>query len=437
VSPSPFAPQPQPVGPSAPAFGSLDIPTDSDDEGPPNGLTLDAAIDLLLRTSPDLQAKFLEIPMARADELQANLRANPIFYADAQLQPYGQFNKLNLGGPPQYDVNVSIPIDVSRKRKYRTVVTERARCVLEAAYQDAVRQKLDDLYTAYVKVLQDRQTLRYTRASVQRQSELENRTRERFQRGDINRAEYGLVRIKLRTSQISVRDAEAAYLRSRQALSALLNLPRDAARGLELRGTVLVNAPPPPPVDDLIQTALESRPDIVAFRLGVVRAESDVRLARANRWSDVYFLAQPYTFQNNQPFGLKSTSSWAVGITVPLPVFNRNQGAIERARINVGQSQLQLATLERQVIADVQTAFTEYEVTRREVDELKNDVLRIALENRAEARKLQQAGETSMSTLIMAELDFSDVVKQYLDTSVRHRQSMLGLNTAVGQRILP
>ena len=62
------------------------------------------------------------------------------------------------------------------------------------------------------------------------------------------------------------------------------------------------------------------------------------RLARANRFADAYLLYQPFTYQNNAPFGTQSATSWALGITVPLPVYNRNQGNIERARINIHQS---------------------------------------------------------------------------------------------------
>ena len=46
-------------------------------------------------------------------------------------------------------------------------------------------------------------------------------------------------------------------------------------------------------------------------------------------------------------------------------------------------------------------------------------------------------GETSLLNFLQAQLDYNDVVKQYLDTAIRHRQSMLSLNTTVGRRILP
>src|SRR5205823_2870108 len=138
------------------------------------------------------------------------------------------------------------------------------------------------------------------------------------------------------------------YRASKRVLATFLNLPLDEVDSLEIRGTLLDRFPAPPPLDELRRLALAARPDIVAYRLGIQRAEADVRLALANRYSDVYVLYQPYTFQNNQPYGLKSPTSWALGVTVPLPIYNRNQGAIQRAKLNVTQTQIQLATLERQ-----------------------------------------------------------------------------------------
>ena len=64
--------------------------------------------------------------------------------------------------------------------------------------------------------------------------------------------------------------------------------------------------------------------------------------------TDVYVLFQPYTFQDNTPYGLKSAVSYALGVTVPLPVYNRNQGGIQRAVLNVTQTQTELAETERQ-----------------------------------------------------------------------------------------
>ncbi len=158
------APQPKPIS-TQPIYGTLSLPSEAVSEGPANGLTIDAAIDRMLAANLDLRAKFMEIPMAEADILNAGLRANPVFYADSQLVPYGRYTKARPGGQTQYDVNISYPLDVSRKRQSRTQVATRARNVLEAQYQDAVRLAIDNLYTSYVDVLQARQTAIYARAS--------------------------------------------------------------------------------------------------------------------------------------------------------------------------------------------------------------------------------------------------------------------------------
>ena len=110
--------QPISVNPSAvPSYGELDEPSKPEDPGPPNGLTLDAAIHLLLQRNLSLIALRYEIPMAEADVLTASLRNNPIFYGDGQLVPYGHYSNAQPGGQTQYDVNVTFPLDVWRKRR--------------------------------------------------------------------------------------------------------------------------------------------------------------------------------------------------------------------------------------------------------------------------------------------------------------------------------
>jgi cobalt-zinc-cadmium efflux system outer membrane protein len=435
------APQPAPVSPTIQPFaGTLEVVT-QDDDGPPNGVTLDMAIDITLERSLDLRSKFYEIPMARADILQANLRANPVFYQDGQLLQYGgastQFSRAAPGGPSQFDTNISYPLDISHKRQARTVVATRAEKVLEALFQDAVRQRIDDVYGAFVSALYARQTVRYANASVKGLNVLLEKNEGLFDKGAISQIEINQVRIRFRTSKLALIDAEAAYRKAKLDLGALMNLKLGEIKMLELKGTISDVSPPPPPADELRKIALADRPDILSLRLGILRAEADVRLAKANAYSDVYVLWQPYTFQDNTPYGLKSQYSWALGVTVPLPIYNRNQGGIERAKINVTQSQMQLADQERQVQIDVEEAVQEYEVSRRYVDDLKENVVRPAKHNLDDANKLYTEGAKSLPEYLDAQLDYNATVKQYLDTAVRHRRSMLSLNTVVGRRVMP
>ncbi len=436
------SPQPQPIGPvSVPFSGSLEIPTGPEDDGPADGVTLDRAIEVTLERSLDLRSKFYEIPMARADILQASLRANPVFYQDGQLLQYRgpstQFSRAAPGGPSQVDTNITYPLDVSHKRLARTEVASRAERALEAQYQDAVRNRIDDVYGAYVNALGARQTVRYSVTSVTGYEKFVALTRQLHDRGQLPLADLNLVENKLRIARLGSRDAEASYRKAKLALGSFMNLKLDEIAVLELRGTIQDLAPPPPPVAELQKIALAERPDVAAFRFGVSMAESAVRLAKANAFSDVYLLYQPYTFQDNAPYGLRSQISWALGVTVPLPIYNRNQGGIARAKINVAQSQTQLSDTERQLLIDVETAVQEYENSRALVEELREHVLPDAKQVRDAALLLWKSGKTSLLNYLQAQLDYNDVVKRYVDTAIRHRQSMLTLNTTVGRRILP
>ena len=136
----------------------------------------------------------------------------------------------------------------------------------------------------------------------------------------------------------------------------MLNVPALEAESLEVRGSIRDEIAPPPPLDDLIRMALAIRPDVVAYRLGVRRAESDVRLAKAERFEDVFLLYTPYQFTNYAPVNEQSATGWSVGVLVSLPFINRNQGNIARAEHTVHQSQIELNGLERQVVNEVQRA---------------------------------------------------------------------------------
>lgn len=428
-------PRPLPTG-RVPLYGSLEVPAEAD-EGPPGGLTLDQAINRLLGENLELRAQFIEIPLAEADILTASLRANPIFYADSQLIPYGKYTRERPGGQTQYDVNISYPLDVSHKRRARTQVAVRAKRVLEAQYQDAARRSIDNLYTAYVDALAARQNVRYARASVEGLQKVLLVTQQLYEKDQANRADVNRVKVQVDSARIGLAEAEESLRRSGRIVGGLLNLPPLESESLEVRGTIRDAGAVPPPIDEMLGVALAARPDLVSFRLGVGRAEADVRLALANRFSDIYVLYQPYTFQDSAPQGLKSAHSWALGVTVPLPIYNRNQGGIRRAELNVEQTRVELAALERQVITEVRQAQTQYEVTRDAVRRIRDDLLPAARQVRDDTFRLYTAGEVNVVVYLDAQRDYNDVVKQYLDASVRHRRSTLALNTAVGQRILP
>jgi cobalt-zinc-cadmium efflux system outer membrane protein len=228
-----------------PLFGPLSIPARRDDPGPPDGLTLDQAIERLVRENLGLRARAFELPQADADVLTAGLRANPLLYFDSQLIPYGTYSAQRPGGPLQYDLNVTYPLDVTHKRKARTLVAARARSVLQAQYQDAVRLQIDNLYTAYSDVLAARETIRFAEAARQGLGELLARTRGLYERGTRTIADVSRIEALHEAAEVEVMDAQEVLRGNKRTLGVLLNMPGPEAEALEIRGTLRDGYPPP------------------------------------------------------------------------------------------------------------------------------------------------------------------------------------------------
>jgi outer membrane protein, heavy metal efflux system len=430
------APQPLPR-PQPPFFGTFEVAEGPEDQGPPNGLTLDQAIEIYVHENLNLRALALELPQAQADVLTASLRANPILYSDAQLVPYGSFNRQRPGGPTQYDLNISHPLDYSHKRQARTRYAEASLRVMEHQYQDAVRRGIGELYLAYVDVLVARRTVQYSQVNAHGLDELFKDTEELYRRAQMTSADVEQARSESAVAAVSLEDAQEALRQRKRFLAAMLNLPPADADRFDLRGTLEETGPPLPPDEELIRLALECRPDVVSYHVGVDAAQKAYQLARANRFADAYLLYQPFTYQNNAPFNAGTAPAWALGITVPLPVYNRNQGNIERARINIHQSEVQLTDRQRQVISEVQQAIGEYRISGRIVANIRDEVLPPLKRAIAAKQQLFREGEVDIFAYLNQRRNYNDRAKAYLDSTARHRKAVLSLNTAVGQRIVP
>jgi outer membrane protein, heavy metal efflux system len=418
-------------------YGELDLPADFVDYGTPGNMDIDAAINTLVNQNLDLLAAKLEIPMAEADVLTANLRANPIFYADTQLIPYGHFSFLRPGGPPQSDVNINYPLDITFKRSARTASAREAKSVTEAQLQDAVRNQIDNLYTIYEGVVAAGLTLKFSEVYLTGINRLLTVTDELYQDGQIQESDLDAVKANVFKAQLQVKESRKAKIAANRALALMLNMPLDDVEKLDVFDPVGKLQALPVPKEELVKRAVGRRPDLIAFRYGLRRAQADLKLARANGYPDAYILYQPYTFQNNTYLGVPSAYSWTLGATLTIPLYNRNQGNVTRAKINISQTEIQVASAERVVQNDVLNAALELEQSLVAVTEFRKDIIPVSQKVRDAAFKRFTGGQTSALEFLAAQQDFNDQVRAYRDALVRHRQAILDLNTAVGERVLP
>jgi cobalt-zinc-cadmium efflux system outer membrane protein len=418
-------------------YGDLELPADFVDYGAVGNMDLDAAINTLVSQNLDLLAAKLEIPMAEADVLTANLRSNPIFYADQQLVPYGHFSFLRPGGPQQTDVNINYPLDITFKRAARTASAREAKSVTEAQLQDAVRNQIDNLYSIYERVVSAGLTLKFSEVYVTGNKKLLTVTQALYDNEQIQLSDVDAVKANLYRAQLQVKEARKAKIDANRALALILNLPLDEVEKIDVFDPVGRLQQVPVPKEELVKRAVTKRPDLIAYKYALRRAQADLKLAKANGYPDAYILYQPYTFQNNTYLGVPSAYSWTLGATLTIPLYNRNQGNVTRAKINIAQTELQVASAERVVQNDVLTAVNELEQSLVAVSEFRAEIIPTSRSVRDAAFRRFTGGQTSALEFLTAQQDFNDQVRAYKDAMVRHRQAILDLNTAVGERVLP
>lgn len=418
-----------------PFAGPLELPAVEDD-GPPDGLPLDRAIDRLLEYNYDLRIRYQELPKAQTDILSAGLRNNPFLFLSADSIPYGRYSPQRPGATT-YDITLIQPIDISGRRRNRVLVAQQAKRVLEASYQEAVRQEIDRLYTAYVNVLEARENARAARASAERVGQIAESVRELVRQG--KRPEIELSRLLLQkfNAETAVQSAETAFVQGKRLVAALLAVPPEKADALQVRDSLRDRSPPPPSVEALVKLALMVRPDLAAYRLSVDRAKADLSLEKSEAIEDLFLFYTPYTAQDYSPEGKQVAGGWGLGVLMPIPIFNRNQGNIRRARINLMQIQINLEGLEHQAANEVRQAFTEYTASAESVRQLEKEGIPLVGRVRADRLRGYSEGRENLNAYLEAQKDYSDMVRRYLEAQVRHRRAMLRLNTVVGQRVLP
>ncbi|MGC8641530.1 MAG: TolC family protein [Isosphaeraceae bacterium] len=406
------------------------------DEGSPDGLTLDQAIERVVRCNPELRSKYLEIPQAQADVLTEGLRENPLLFYSSDGVPYGGYSRTRPGDI-NHGVSVVFPIDYSGKRRARTAVAEREKSELEAQYRNAVRQTIDEMGQAYVRVLVQRRSVRSAGQTLGLLDQLLARARAKVPRGDEQEELIDDLTIERELAAKSWRDEKGRYEAEKEKLGDLLDLSDQETQALELRGAIHDLGPRLPPIDVLISIALGQRPDLAAYHLGTHRAQAMLIREQAERFPNAYFLYTPFEYRDNSQVGQNSARSWGAGLFVSAPLFNHNQGNLKRARLNIDQSQIEAAAMEKRVIAEVRQAAREFDDSYEDASRWKEVVLPAVRRKSDRAWRRYASGKLAAREFLDRERENGGLLRQYADTLGRHRLNALKVNTAVGRRVLP
>ena len=402
---------------------------------PPNGqqvsrpsrvITLDDAISLALANSPTLKATRTQIEQNQAQEITASLRPNPVLGGDSQFIPFftpSQFSE----DVEQYDIGLGYTFERGGKRHKRLQAARDQTAVTRSQVADAERTLTFNVAQQFINALLANSNLLFAEEDLKSFQQTVDISEQRYRAGDISEGDYLKIKLQLLQFQTDVSSARVAKVQALGSLRQLIGyaaLPRDFQVGGDL-----VYQPLKARLEDLQAKALNERPDLRAAQQGITAARSQIALAQANGKQDVTFT----TNYSHTP-GLRSLS-WFV--SMPLPIFDRNQGEVARTRFAATQSELTAKAAEDTVMTDVANAW-EAAASNQEVVELyTSGYLKQAQDSRDISAYAYKAGAVTL-------LDFLDAQRSYRATELAYRQALAAymlsleqLREAVGTRSLP
>lgn len=393
-------------------------------------ITLDQAIDLGLAHNHTLRAERTLIKQNQAQEITANLRPNPTLVGDAQFIPIFQpdnFSSDYLNESQQFDLGLGYLFERGGKRQRRLQAAKDQTAVTVSQVTDAERTLAFNVGQQFVDVLLAESTLQFAEQDLKSFQQTVDVGEAQYKAGAISEGDYLKIKLQLLQFQTDVSSARLARVQALVSLRELLGYDAVPAN-FDVIGD-LAYQPLQASVEDLQAKALNLRPDLRAAQLGVTAAQSQILLAQANGKQDITGTGD-YTH-------VGGVSSASLFFSMPLPIFNRNQGEIARTRFALTQAQETQQLASDTVLGDVSNAYEGLKSNDEVVQLYVAGYLKQAQDSRDISEYAYRRGAATL-------LDFLDAERSYRAIQLAYRQALASymtaleqLKTAVGTRNLP
>jgi len=387
-------------------------------------LTVDEAMGLFLKQNLDLLIAQYGIDSAKGLEVTARLFPNPNLSMDvtgSMTQSFGQVGALAL--------RIDQLFELAGKRGYRQESARYGVQSAEASFADAVRTLGFAVKDAFYHVVQAKQKLELAKQNSANFAEVVKINDIRFKKGAIPEVDVIKLRVQLVDFQNQVITATQDYLTAQNTLRGLLGLKPtvalNVAGDLEYKSRTLS-------VETLKADALLSRPDVQAKTRNVSQKDANLKLARAFRVPDVTIGADTAM---QGPQGPNSPHQYGLGLSVPLPLFNRNQGGILQAEADLKAAQTDLGKTRLLVEIDVENAYRDFTQTQMLVQAYRGGAVNDATEVKDIATKAYQRGGTTILDLLDAFRTFNTTMQGYIDALYTYQRSLLEIDAAVGREV--
>ena len=396
------------------------------------GLTSAALVQAVLRGSRDLQASREQLRQAEARLVQSGLRPNPTLDAGYSTERFTE-NK-GAGG---YSAGLTQPIELGGKRGKRVRVAEIAVELARAQIADAERLVVGQARTLYSEAAAAAARLDLLEQMADLNRQMVQVLLVQRKAGDASRLDETVLRATANQVEAQSFQADAQAAGFLLQIRNLMGLPPDAP--------VLLRTPAEPAPLELTEAsalalALATRPDLKAARLREELAEAGIDLAKSEIiptiGASVRFSQDKLVLEDLPTSGaryLEKDRQVTFGISIPLPLFNRQQGAIAESVSQRAQAKAQRESTELMVRREVAAAYRNYEAAQRTLEVLRTGVVGQNRESFQIVRLAYQLGELRLLDVINQQRILIDAQTGYAAAQRDYFIAVADLDRALGR----
>jgi len=393
----------------------------------PPALTWQQVREKFQAANPTLRAAQVGIEESKAQEITAYLRPNPDMTTTLdQLAPFN--------GNPYRPLGSTLPLisasylhERQHKRELRQESAQKGTAIAVSQQADLERNLLFNLRGAFVQTLQAKAVLALAQENLAYWDRVLALSTDRFQAGDI--AQIDLDRLELQRVQFET-DVQTALVNARTAKIQLLTLLNDRTPVEQFDVTGPFDfSERLLPMEEFRRMALEARPDLKAAVQAVDKAQTDHQLAVANGSTDPTFSMD---LGRNPPI----PAYIGFSMTVPLRLFDKNQGEKARTELDVRRNQRLREAAEAQVFSDVDSAYATLNNNLALLRSYKARYLQRAVNVRDTMAFSYQHGGASLLDFLNSQNDYRSVQLNYLNLIGSYMTAASQMNLAVGREVM-
>ena len=383
--------------------------------------------------NPTLRADALNVDEMKAEEITAFLRPNPQFTLSEDGTAIAPSNGVwtPLRGTDEQP-NFSYLHERDHKRELRLKVAQEGTQIAQSQHADLDRTLVFTLRSAFIQTLQAKTVVKMAQEDLEYYDHIIQISRDRFRAGDISQIDLDRIELLRVQYESEIQTALVNLRTSKIQLLQLLN-DRTPIEQFDVNGPFDFSDNLMP-LEDFRKIALDERPDLRAALQSLQQADTAHKLAEANGSTDPTFGAwYTHNSSNNNPNGINTLG---LSVTIPLRIFDKNQGEKQRTQIDIGRNQQLTDAARAQVFSDVDSAYAQVESNIALLKPYKAKYNDQATRVRDTVTYAYQHGGASLMDMLNAQSDYRTVQLAYLQLIGAYLTAAGQLNLSVGREVI-